>query len=49
MDSKASAEDIGTGEDLMIACTTSLVGSVRRLRGVAVMEVEETGTAKNLR
>ena len=48
MDSSASADDIGTGEDLRIACTTSPVGSVRRFLGVAVVEAVEAGEAKNL-
>lgn len=48
MDSKASADEIGTGDDFMIACTTSFVGSVRRLRGVAVKEAVFVGEAKYL-
>lgn len=48
IDSSASAEDIGTGEDFMTAWTTSLAGSVRRLRGEWVEDVALDGDAKYL-
>jgi hypothetical protein len=47
-DSFASAEDIGTGDDLMIAVATSDVGNVRRFRDVRVVEEVVVGVEKSL-
>jgi hypothetical protein len=47
-DSFASAEDIGTGDDLMIAVATSDVGSARRFRAVGVAEEPDVGVEKSL-
>ena len=47
-DSFASAEDIGTGDDLMIAVATSDVGSARRFRAVGVAEEPGVGVEKSL-
>lgn len=47
-DSWASAEEMGTGEDLTIARATSEVGNARRLRAVGV-ELDPTGDEKSLR
>lgn len=46
-DSLASRDDIGTGEDLMIAAATSEVGRTLRLRVVGV-ELGPTGAEKSL-
>ena len=46
-DSCASAEEIGTGDDFTIACTTSDVGRARRLRAVGVVP-DPTGEEKSL-
>ena len=48
IDSDASAEDIGTGEDLSIAGTTWDVGSVLRFRGEAVGDTAVAGELKSL-
>jgi hypothetical protein len=48
MDSFASAEEIGTGDDLMIAVATSDVGNARRFRAVGVVEEPVVGVEKSL-
>lgn len=48
IDSNASAAEMGTGDDFRIAWTTSSVGRVRRLRGVAESEVVFVGEEKYL-
>lgn len=47
-DSFASADEIGTGDDLMIAVATSDVGNVRRFRAVGVAEEPVVGIEKSL-
>lgn len=42
-DSCASADEIGTGEDLSTAAATSSIGKARRLRELGVDNVEEVG------
>lgn len=47
-DSLASAVEIGTGDDLMIAVATSEDGRARRLRLVGVAEEPAAGVEKSL-
>jgi len=47
-DSFASADEIGTGDDLMIAVATSDVGNARRFRGVGVAEEPVVGIEKSI-
>lgn len=47
-DSFASAEEMGTGEDLTMAMVTSDVGNARRLRAVGVIEDPDAGVENNL-
>lgn len=47
-DSLASAVEIGTGEDLIIAVVTSGVGNARRLRDVGVEDNPVAGIENNL-
>lgn len=47
-DSFASAEEIGTGDDLIIAVATSDVGNARRFRAVGVVEEPGVGVEKSL-
>lgn len=47
-DSLASAVEMGTGDDLMIAVATSEVGKARRLRLVGVAEEPVAGVEKSL-
>jgi len=48
-DSTASASDMGTGDDLIIAAEISDNGSARRFREDGVAVVELTGPENNLR
>ena len=47
-DSLASADEMGTGEDLITAVTTSGVGNARRFRVVGVVDEPATGAEKSL-
>jgi hypothetical protein len=47
-DSFASAVEMGTGDDLMMAVATSEVGKARRLRAVGVAEEPAVGVEKSL-
>ena len=47
-DSTASASEIGTGDDLIIAAEISANGSARRFREDGVAVVEPAGPEKNL-
>jgi hypothetical protein len=48
-DSAASADEMGTGEDLMVARITSEVGNARRLRVEVTIAVDPTGVEKSLK